>query len=259
MAYYWLSFVDDDRPKGNRFLGGCLVQARSPQDAILEAWQQHCNPGGEVAMIEITPPYEVNVAKFQINRLYSKGEIEAMGEYRTLDQAVEDGDVTEVNQGRTTMLLRRPMLSAKKLKLPKDVVDALIAIRDDLRDGKYPHERLDGKTKWYPVSFHDRWMPSDTVYFNMAQWHLISSKGRMCCIGGLVEARIGYCMIDKLEVSAHVALCYPGYSKESVLIYPLSSSQVHMYEAITPDQAADAIDNFLYEGDPQWARVLATG
>jgi hypothetical protein len=153
------------------------------------------------------------------------------------------------------------MLSAKKLKLPQNVVDALVAIRDDLRDGKHPHGRMDGKIQWSPISFHDRWgpMPSEPVYFNMAQWHVKSSKGRMCCIGGLVEARTGYCMVDKLVSSPHVALCYPSYNgKDHILIYPLSSSQVHMYEAITPDQAADAIDNFLYEGDPQWDRILTT-
>jgi hypothetical protein len=94
MTYYWLSFVDDARPEGDRFLGGCLVEASSSEEAVVEAWQQQCNPGGEVAMVEITPPYEANVAKFQLNHLYSKAEIVAMNEYRTLDQAVEDGDVT---------------------------------------------------------------------------------------------------------------------------------------------------------------------
>jgi hypothetical protein len=94
MTYYWLSFVDNDRPQGQRFLGGCLVEATSAQDAVLEAWAQQCNPGGEVAMVEITPEYEANIAKFQLNHLYSKAEIAAMGEYRSLDQAVEDGDVS---------------------------------------------------------------------------------------------------------------------------------------------------------------------
>jgi hypothetical protein len=95
MTYYWLSFVDDARPEGDRFLGGCLVEAVSPEEAVVEAWRQQCNPGGEAAIVEITPPYETSaVAKFQLNHLYSKAEIIAMNEYRTLDQAVKDGDVT---------------------------------------------------------------------------------------------------------------------------------------------------------------------
>jgi hypothetical protein len=94
MTYYWLSFVDDARPEGDRFLGGCLVQASSPKEAVVEAWHQQCNPGGEAAIVEITPPYETNIAKFQLNHLYGKAEIVAMNEYRTLDQAVKDGDVT---------------------------------------------------------------------------------------------------------------------------------------------------------------------
>jgi hypothetical protein len=96
MTYYWLSFVDNERPLGDRFLGGCLVQASSSKAAVIEAWQQHCNPGGEAVIVEISPPHETSaVAKFQLNHLYSKDEILAMGEYRTLDQAVKDGDVTE--------------------------------------------------------------------------------------------------------------------------------------------------------------------
>ncbi len=94
MTYYWLSFVDDTRPEGDRFVGGCIVVASSAAGAVMEARAQDCNPGGEVAIVEITPEYEHNVARYKLNHLYSKAEIQAMGQFRTMDQAVEDGDVT---------------------------------------------------------------------------------------------------------------------------------------------------------------------
>ena len=95
MTYYWLSFCDSDRPEGQHFLGGCIVEAWNAEDAVREAWAQNCNPGGEVAIIEVTPQYEANVAKFTINHLYTRAEIEAMGEYRSLQDAIASGDVTD--------------------------------------------------------------------------------------------------------------------------------------------------------------------
>jgi len=94
MTYYWLSFCDDTRPKGEHFLGGCLVEADYVQDAVLVSWEQECNPGGEVQIIEITPPYEANVARFRLYYLYSEAELMEMGEYRLLSDAEESGDVT---------------------------------------------------------------------------------------------------------------------------------------------------------------------
>lgn len=45
---YWLSFVDPDRPKGEKFLGVAIVRGTDPQDACATAWDRGCNPGGEV-------------------------------------------------------------------------------------------------------------------------------------------------------------------------------------------------------------------
>jgi hypothetical protein len=49
-SWYYLSFVDDDRPRGSRWLGGCCVEADSPIGAVQEAWRRGCNPGGEVGI-----------------------------------------------------------------------------------------------------------------------------------------------------------------------------------------------------------------
>ena len=96
MTYFWLSFVDPKRRAGKRFQGGCLIEADSPAEALLQTHVRKINPGGAVQMIEIGAKYEAGMLdKFQLNHLYSKAEIRAMGEYRTMEQAIEDGDVTD--------------------------------------------------------------------------------------------------------------------------------------------------------------------
>jgi hypothetical protein len=45
---YWLSFSDPDLPKGEQFLGACLVEAPSLAEAIHQTWVRRINPGGEV-------------------------------------------------------------------------------------------------------------------------------------------------------------------------------------------------------------------
>lgn len=74
MSYYWLSFAN---PK---FLGGCLVEADGPAEAIEEAWRWQCNPGGEVCIVKVDAEHEMNVNKFKLNYLYSKKELVKMGE-----------------------------------------------------------------------------------------------------------------------------------------------------------------------------------
>jgi hypothetical protein len=149
------------------------------------------------------------------------------------------------------------MLSAKELLLPKKVVEALIAIRDELRDGKYPHRSIYSGETWSPISygFNPQLPPDTEVYFNMVHWSIHSREYsrpyRICCIGGLVEQRTGYRMRGDFDFQQH-QLCYPGGIPDR----QITESQVRLYNKITPDQAADAIDNFLYEGDPQWGRVL---
>lgn len=75
MAYYWLSFCDTDLAEGDQFLGGCLIDAEDVEDAITKSHRRKCNPGGEVACLQIAPEYEHNIAKFKLNHLYSKQEM----------------------------------------------------------------------------------------------------------------------------------------------------------------------------------------
>jgi hypothetical protein len=97
---FWLSFVDDTRPKGERFLGVCIIDVddedaadvkefqtrRFPNAvpgsewlgaAIRKSHQMCCNPGGVVGAVDITnaaPP-----APLVKNRLLSHAQLEALG------------------------------------------------------------------------------------------------------------------------------------------------------------------------------------
>lgn len=46
--FWWLSFADSERPKGQQFLGAAVVEAPSHLDAVLKSHRLSINPGGEV-------------------------------------------------------------------------------------------------------------------------------------------------------------------------------------------------------------------
>ena len=52
-ARWWLSFCDPDLPEGKQFLGACVVVADDIISAAQEAHRLKCNPGGEVAGLEL--------------------------------------------------------------------------------------------------------------------------------------------------------------------------------------------------------------
>jgi hypothetical protein len=94
MSYYWLSFCDADLPEGEQFLGACLIAADDVDEAIRKSHRRKCNPGGEIACVQIDAKHEPNIGKFKLNHLYSKRELVDMSEYRTLQNAIDSGDVT---------------------------------------------------------------------------------------------------------------------------------------------------------------------
>lgn len=106
---FWLSFCDGDRPKGQQFLGVCIVDVTEadaleavdivvarrmqvghpdPPDpeavwiaaAVRKAHREGCNPGGDVATARIdqAPHFAQHGASYPRNRLCSKAEIEAI-------------------------------------------------------------------------------------------------------------------------------------------------------------------------------------
>lgn len=146
------------------------------------------------------------------------------------------------------MLLRRQMLSAKELRLPKHVIAALIEIRDELRDGKLPHFDLPTwqRMQIAPLSKELKF------FFNMKAWMYMDHECQVCCIGGWLMSRTGHSLETsnpRTKLSRNkLQLCYPGNTPNLPFVD---------YTAITPEQGADAIDNFLYEGDPHWERILS--
>jgi len=95
---FWLSFTDQRRPAGDRFLGVCVVEVNEthvalammdlpPQAApgaewikaaIQRAWDCGCNPGGQVGSMEIleselrhlnTTPRDVLLSREQLREL----------------------------------------------------------------------------------------------------------------------------------------------------------------------------------------------
>jgi hypothetical protein len=78
---HWLSFCDDELPKGSQFLGVCIVEAHNFVDAVRKAHALDINPGGEVRGvafdgIEVPPEYiEKLLDKQQLEKLEEKLEL----------------------------------------------------------------------------------------------------------------------------------------------------------------------------------------
>lgn len=54
MAWFYLSFSDPDRPKGQQFLGATIIEADNCVFATSKAWKLGLNPGGQVAFVELS-------------------------------------------------------------------------------------------------------------------------------------------------------------------------------------------------------------
>ncbi len=50
--YFWLSFVDPDKPKGQQFIGVIITRAKGMAHAIQKTHDLGINPGGEVLCVE---------------------------------------------------------------------------------------------------------------------------------------------------------------------------------------------------------------
>lgn len=70
---YWISFIDEEKPKGQAFIGVAIVRAPSIDDAIKESHRLGVNPGGQAMVIRVPELYAGYT-----NRLMSKEEIAKM-------------------------------------------------------------------------------------------------------------------------------------------------------------------------------------
>lgn len=53
MPWFYLSFADSAKPRGEQFLGATVVEAEHELLAIPRAWELGVNPGGEVKFFEL--------------------------------------------------------------------------------------------------------------------------------------------------------------------------------------------------------------
>lgn len=94
---YWLSFVDENRPEGQRWLGACVVDVSAAQAefakvfllpqsmpgsewikaAVIRAWAVKANPGGAVASVEMPPG--IPETKLPRDRLMQIDELRSLG------------------------------------------------------------------------------------------------------------------------------------------------------------------------------------
>lgn len=53
-GWWWLSFCDTSKPKGQQFLGVVVIEGVDLRGAIQRSWALGLNPGGEVMSIALT-------------------------------------------------------------------------------------------------------------------------------------------------------------------------------------------------------------
>jgi hypothetical protein len=77
-GWVWVSFVDPDRPEGERFLGVVIAPGSTDLIALTaqSLWECGLNPGGGVAMINLAPEH-VPPPEYRL-RLLSKEEAESL-------------------------------------------------------------------------------------------------------------------------------------------------------------------------------------
>jgi hypothetical protein len=69
---WWMSFCDPTKPKGQQFLGVCIVEAKGFVHAHQKLWTLDINPGGEIQAMQV-----VGVPTEYHNKLLSRAELEA--------------------------------------------------------------------------------------------------------------------------------------------------------------------------------------
>jgi len=74
MTLFWLSFVNPNKPVGEKFEGVVILEAEDGLAAVRRAWAMGLNPGGEALIAELMAPYPDT--KYR-NRLLTREEAEA--------------------------------------------------------------------------------------------------------------------------------------------------------------------------------------
>jgi len=85
--FWWISYAADQR-----FLGGTLVLARTPVQALVAARQGGLNPGGHAAIVGLNTANEKDLLPYVPGRLYTKEQLVELGPIERLADLVDAGD-----------------------------------------------------------------------------------------------------------------------------------------------------------------------
>lgn len=81
IPWWWLSFIDPERPEGTRFLGVCIVQGATGMAAVSRSHDLGVNPGGQVMMVPVDDEFVDPLFREQwCDRLLGKSEAELLAE-----------------------------------------------------------------------------------------------------------------------------------------------------------------------------------
>jgi hypothetical protein len=81
VTFFYLSFCDVERPKGQQFIGATVVEAEDEEGAIERATALGINPGGEAAIVRLTCERLPEDRANYLDRLVPREEVMADGEY----------------------------------------------------------------------------------------------------------------------------------------------------------------------------------
>lgn len=131
--------------------------------------------------------------------------------------------------------------TAEELNIPQDIYDALRKVGQMLCDGTLVHIDED--------DIYSKNSISPDVLFNMGCWKEIANCGTVCCIGGSIEH------FGKLTIPHSVIWGDPDDDRSELgyLFYP----DPYDFETITPQQAVQAIENYLTTGQARWEEILS--
>lgn len=79
-GWWWLSFVDNERESGDRFLGASIVRANGAITATQMAYDKGCNPGGEVLVVQLP---ELDGMLVWANRLLTRSQCKEFDQWST--------------------------------------------------------------------------------------------------------------------------------------------------------------------------------
>ena len=86
LSYFWLSFVDRDRPKGQRSLGAIFMQGDDIAEVLARSRVLGIHPGGEVAAWQCFFPRSMRIP-LPLDKLLSRAECEQFGRVMTGNDA----------------------------------------------------------------------------------------------------------------------------------------------------------------------------